>query len=218
MWGDVMENPAALDYTLDFRGLSGDDNNYSTKDVSEEQLDRILAEIDDVPDGINRRLLRNQIALLAYIRRDGDLLKLLATREGKDKLKDIRKTANRLSLLLKSNPVIERELKVSAIPKFFDYLSYVVRGVDYLLKYPATTSAPQYAQMSTFDWLAGVQITKIYERFLCRDATTTVTGEYVRFAAAVLREIGVANSSNTPKAISDALWRARSGKLRNRKQ
>jgi hypothetical protein len=176
--------------------------------LSEKQLQRILAAVSKVPAGINRGALRVEIVSVATWTAIGSQVRSLYSRQGQNELKEIRDTAQKLNRLLRHKPAIESIALRAALDDF-------LRDIDKIPDANSIMNTRQglFLRLTPFDFLVGEGLRLVFEDHFLRYPTSA--GDYVRFATAVVEELGIVkkNMVGTTKRVEKAVLLAR--KLKN---
>jgi hypothetical protein len=172
--------------------------------LSEEQLERILAAVSTVPAGINRRALREEIVSVAMWSAIGHQVSSLYSKQGQNEVREIRNTARKLNRLLWHKPAIESGALRAALDEFLRFIDEIPDADSVL-----NTRSGLFLRLSPFDWLVGEGLKLVFEdHFLCYP---TSAGDYVRFATAVVEELGIVKKDmiGTKKRVEKAKLLAR---------
>ena len=176
--------------------------------LSEEQLERILAAVSTVPAGINRRALREEIVSVAMWSAIGHQVSSLYSKQGQNEVREIRNTAQKLNRLLWHKPAIESSALRAALDEFLRFIDEIPDADSVL-----NTRSGLFLRLSPFDWLVGEGLKLVFEDHFLRYPTSA--GDFVRFATAVVEELGIVKKDmiGTKKRVEKAKLLAR--KLQN---
>jgi len=176
--------------------------------LSEEQLERILAAVSTVPAGINRRALREEIVSVAMWSAIGHHVSSLYSKQGQNEVREIRDAAQKLNRLLWHKPIIESNALRAA-------LDDLVRDIDKIPDADSVMNTRQglFLRLTPFDWLVGEGLRLVFEDHFLHYPTSA--GDFVRFATAVVEELGIVKKDmvGTKKRVEKAVLLAR--KLHN---
>src|SRR5262249_191631 len=172
--------------------------------LSEEQLERILAAVSTVPAGINRRALREEIVSVAMWSAIGHQVSLLYSKQGQNEVREIRNTAQKLNRLLWHKPAIESSALSAALDEFLRFIDEIPDADSVL-----NTRSGLFLRLSPFDWLVGEGLKLVCEAHFLRYPTSA--GDFVRFATAVVEELGIVKKDmiGTKKRVEKAMLLAR---------
>jgi hypothetical protein len=190
------------------RGKSWQPGVDDTINLSEEQLERILAAVSTVPAGINRRALRAEILSVAMWSIIGHQVSSLYSKQGQNEVREIRNTARKLNRLLWHKPVIESSALRAALDEFLRSIDEIP-DADTVLN----TREGLFLRLSPFDFLVGEGLKLVFEDHFLRYPRSA--GDFVRFATAVVEELGIVKKDmiGTKKRVEKAMLLAR--KLQN---
>ena len=176
--------------------------------LSEEQLQRILGAVSKVPAGINKGALRAEILSVAMWSAIGRQVSSLYSKQGQNEVREIRDTAQKLNRLLWHKPIIESNALRAA-------LDDLVRDIDKIPDADSVMNTRQglFLRLTPFDWLVGEGLRLVFEDHFLHYPTSA--GDYVRFATAVVEELGIVKKDmvGTKKRVEKAMLLAR--KLQN---
>jgi hypothetical protein len=175
---------------------------------SEEQLERILAAVSTVPAGINRGALREEIVSVAMWSAIGRQVSSLYSKQGQNEVREIRNTAQKLDRLLRHKPAIESSALRAALDEFLRFIDKIPDADSVI-----NTRQGLFLRLSPFDFLVGEGLKLVFEDHFLRYPTSA--GDYVRFATAVVEELGIVKKDmiGTKKRVEKAVLLAR--KLQN---
>jgi hypothetical protein len=186
------------------RGKSWQPGPDDAVNLSEEQLERILAAVSTVPAGINRRALREEILSVAMWSAIGHQVSSLYSKQGQNEVREIRNTAQKLNRLLWHKPVIESSALRAALDEFLRFIDEIPDADSVL-----NTRSGLFLRLSPFDWLVGEGLKLVFEDHFLRYPTSA--GDFVRFATAVVEELGIVKKDmiGTKKRVEKAMLLAR---------
>ena len=172
--------------------------------LSEEQLNRILAAVTSVPAGIDRAALREEIVSVAMWTAFGSQVSSLYTKQGQNEVREIRHAARKLNRLLWHKPAIESKALRAALDEF-------LREIDKIPDANSVMNTRQglFLRLTPFDFLVSEGLRLVYEDHFLHYPTSA--GDYVRFATAVVEELGIVKKDmvGTKKRVEKAVLLAR---------
>ena len=168
--------------------------------LSEEQLQRILGAVSKVPAGINKGALRAEILSVAMWSAIGRQVSSLYSKQCQNEVREIRDTAQKLNRLLWHKPIIESNALRAA-------LDDLVRDIDKIPDADSVMNTRQglFLRLTPFDFLVGEGLRLVFEDHFLHYPTSA--GDYVRFATAVVEELGIVKKDmvGTKKRVEKAV-------------
>ena len=168
--------------------------------LSEEQLQRILGAVRKVPAGINKGALRAEIVSVAMWTAFGRQVSSLYTKQGQNEVRAIRDTAQKLNRLLWHKPAIGLNALRAALDDF-------LRDIDKIPDADSVINTRQglFLRLTLFDFLVGEGLRLVFEDHFLHYPTSA--GDYVRFATAVVEELGIVKKDmvGTKKRVEKAV-------------